>query len=60
MLASHIRIKHVARLERDKVIDAVHAVVHVHHAIHHGEYFLPIVDVPDVRLIGPVKANAGA
>ena len=60
MLTPYVRIEQVARFERNDLLDAVDAVVHVHHAIHHSKDFLPIVDVPDVGLIGPVQANAGA
>ena len=60
MLTPHFRIEQVSRFERNDLLDAIDAVVHVHNAIHHSKDFLPIVDVPDVGLIGPVQANTGA
>jgi hypothetical protein len=63
MLAIHSRIKHVVSFKRDDILDCINAVVHVHHGIHgihYGEDLLPIIDMPDVRLIGPMQTNADA
>src|SRR5471032_753627 len=49
----------VARLQPHRLFDAVAAVVHVHLAVHHGEDFLAVVDVPAVGLVGPVQAHSG-
>jgi hypothetical protein len=45
MLATHSRIKHVASLKRDDILDCINAVAHVHHGIHYGEDLLPIIDM---------------
>lgn len=50
MLAPHFRIEQVSRFERNYLLYAIDAVVHVHYAIHHSKDFLPIVDMPDVGL----------
>ena len=47
----------VSSFQRHDLLGAVFAVMHVNHAIEHGEHFLTFVDVPDIGLIGPVQAR---
>jgi hypothetical protein len=39
---------------------AIGPKVHIHHTIHDRKDFLPIIDVPPVRLIGPMQFDGGA
>ena len=60
MLATYSGEEHIANTQRDDVLFAIHTVVHVHLAIEHGEDFLAIVDMPLVRLVGPMDAGGKA
>lgn len=47
----------VAGAQGDDVFLAILAIVHVDLAIHHRKHFFAIVDVPSIRLVGPVQAH---
>ena len=60
MLRAGGGIEHIARLEDGAVLDARVSIPHFDSAIEDGEYLLPVIDVPFVWLICPMKARGGA
>ena len=57
MLASHFSEKHVANRKCDDMLDAGLAVMHIDRAVEDDKDFYTIVDMPPVRLVGPVETD---
>jgi len=57
VLASNLREKDVANLQRDHVFNPCVPVMHIYCAIQNGEYFFAIVNVPTVWLVCPVQSR---
>jgi hypothetical protein len=57
VLTSHVREKHVSNRQGHDVLNAQLAVVHIDRAVENCEYLFAVVDMPLVRLVGPVKSG---
>lgn len=60
MLRADGGMEHIARLEDGAVLHAPVSIPHFDPAIEDGKYFLPVIDVPFVWLIRPMKARGDA
>ena len=60
MLRTDSGMEHIARLEDSAVLHAPVSIPHFDPAIEDGKYFLPVIDVPFVWLIRPMKARGDA
>ena len=55
MFAAGVRMKNVTCFQADAALLAVFADFHFDDPIHYREYFFAVVNVPFVRLVGPVR-----
>ena len=59
VFGSYLCVEDISYNESMDCLHSVSANMHVKHAIKNCEYFLAIVDMPDVRLICPVESYGG-
>ncbi len=60
MLTSSPCEKHVANRQCHDALDAGLAIMHIHRSVEDCENFLTIVDMPFIRLVGPVETDGGS
>ena len=60
MLTSRFREKHVAHRKCHDVLDAALAVMHIDRTVEDDKYFFTVIDMPFVRLVGPVETDRGS
>jgi MFS family permease len=60
VLGADAGVEDVADGQLRHLLEAIVAIVHLHPAIQHHKHFFAVIDVPAVRLVGPVQARGDA